>query len=183
MQKKIQTKTKQSILAGHLRALISPLYYGVNRQGLHIWRYTMKTYSEKLKDPRWQKKRLEILNRDNFTCQLCDDTTTTLHVHHRRYLQKKDPWQYDNKFLVTMCATCHENEKQIMDEVLHDLNEILKEKFFGEELRGLVAGFHCLELNHLPDVVSRMIYFLLSDPVEMDELKERYFTYLRGKNG
>jgi len=27
------------------------------------------TYSEKLKDPRWQKKRLEILSRDNFTCE------------------------------------------------------------------------------------------------------------------
>ena len=30
-------------------------------------------YSEKLKDPRWQKKRLEILERDNFRCQYCGD--------------------------------------------------------------------------------------------------------------
>jgi hypothetical protein len=26
-------------------------------------------YSKKLKHPRWQKKRLEILDRDKFTCQ------------------------------------------------------------------------------------------------------------------
>lgn len=31
------------------------------------------TYSQKLRDPRWQKKRLEILERDSFTCQHCHD--------------------------------------------------------------------------------------------------------------
>ena len=65
------------------------------------------TYSEKLKDPRWQKKRLEILQRDNFTCQLCGDTETTLHIHHKKYFKNKEPWDINNKYLVTLCKHCH----------------------------------------------------------------------------
>ena len=45
-------------------------------------------YYEKFKDPRWQKKRLEVLQRDEFMCQICLDTSSTLHIHHRRYIQK-----------------------------------------------------------------------------------------------
>jgi 5-methylcytosine-specific restriction endonuclease McrA len=63
------------------------------------------TYSEKLKDPRWQKKRLEVLNRDNWTCQCCASTTLELQVHHLRYTT--NPWEVDNNHLVTLCAECH----------------------------------------------------------------------------
>lgn len=65
------------------------------------------TYAEKLLDPRWQKKRLEILDRDHFTCQLCDDTTTTLHIHHLKYNPNRDPWDIANEFLITYCKHCH----------------------------------------------------------------------------
>lgn len=68
------------------------------------------TYSEKLKDPRWQRKRLAILDRDNFTCQHCQDTTKTLHVHHLDYLHGKEPWDYDDTFLLTLCEDCHQAE-------------------------------------------------------------------------
>lgn len=63
------------------------------------------TYKEKLQDPRWQKKRLEILSRDNFTCQLCNDKETTLHVHHNQYIS--DPWDVENDKLITYCQYCH----------------------------------------------------------------------------
>lgn len=66
------------------------------------------TYSEKLKDPRWQKKRLEILERDKFTCKKCDDTETTLHVHHLKYQKGKNPWEYNKKDLITLCEHCHQ---------------------------------------------------------------------------
>lgn len=64
------------------------------------------TYSEKLKDPRWQKKRLEILNRDEFKCTFCKDESSTLHVHHIAYA--KDPWDVPNEDLITVCCHCHE---------------------------------------------------------------------------
>lgn len=64
-----------------------------------------KTYSEKLLDPRWQKRRLEILQRDNFTCQSCGSTTKTLHIHHRKY--GKNPWVVKDNQLITYCDNCH----------------------------------------------------------------------------
>lgn len=54
----------------------------------------MANYSEKLKDPRWQKKRLEIMARDFFTCQMCQCKDNTLHVHHRHYIGGREPWDY-----------------------------------------------------------------------------------------
>lgn len=66
-----------------------------------------KTYSEKLKDPRWQKKRLEVLQRDAFTCQLCSDTETELHIHHHTYEKGCVPWEYELSNLTTYCKHCH----------------------------------------------------------------------------
>ena len=66
-----------------------------------------QTYSEKLKNPLWQKKRLEILDRDNFTCTLCSDTETELHVHHKEYKSGKKPWEYENDKLQALCKHCH----------------------------------------------------------------------------
>jgi hypothetical protein len=64
------------------------------------------TYFEKLKHPKWQKKRLDILNRDSFTCQYCGDKESTLHVHHFEYLNP-DPWDIDDSLLITCCQNCH----------------------------------------------------------------------------
>lgn len=67
----------------------------------------MKTYSEKLKDPRWQRKRLEILQRDDFRCSCCGDESNQLQIHHTFYLSGKNPWEYDDQTLKTFCAKCH----------------------------------------------------------------------------
>jgi len=69
----------------------------------------MPTYSDKLKSPKWQKKRLEILQRDNFACFNCGDTERTLHVHHENYIKGKEPWDYEDDYLTTVCDICHEH--------------------------------------------------------------------------
>lgn len=66
------------------------------------------TYAEKLKDPRWQKKRLEILNRDKWKCHYCGDEKSTLHVHHEMYFKGKEPWDIPNECLNTVCENCHD---------------------------------------------------------------------------
>lgn len=66
-----------------------------------------KTYAEKLLDPRWQKKRLEILSRDEFTCRFFEDKTTTLHIHHFNYPKSGNPWDSDEIDLITYCSHCH----------------------------------------------------------------------------
>jgi hypothetical protein len=80
--------------------------------------FTMKTYSEKLKDPRWQRKRLEILKRDEFTCLSCCDNEKTLHVHHSFYKKGADPWDYEDRHLVTLCEECHGTVESERSELL-----------------------------------------------------------------
>jgi len=65
------------------------------------------TYAQKLKDPRWQKKRLEILSRDNFACWWCNDNKSTLHVHHESYIGD-NPWDTPDYCLRTLCEECHQ---------------------------------------------------------------------------
>lgn len=69
-------------------------------------------YIDKLKDPRWQRLRLEVFQRDNFTCKDCRRTDRTLHVHHCKY-QGRNPWETEPKFLITLCDKCHEQRAEI----------------------------------------------------------------------
>lgn len=74
-----------------------------------------KKYSEQIKSPKWQKKRLEILNRDNFTCQICGCGDKTLHVHHVIYIPGRSIWEYEDNQLVTLCEDCHVKEHALSD--------------------------------------------------------------------
>lgn len=66
------------------------------------------TYAEKLKDPRWQKKRLEVMTRSGFRCDACGRGNETLHVHHLIYPRwEQGPWEMDSAFMECLCATCH----------------------------------------------------------------------------
>jgi hypothetical protein len=68
-------------------------------------------YNEKLQHPFWQKKRLEIFDRDNWHCQGCGDGTTQLEVHHLEYFKGKEPWEYPEDMLITCCRNCHQSEE------------------------------------------------------------------------
>lgn len=74
-----------------------------------------QNYYEKLKDPRWQKKRLEVMDRAGFKCQTCLDKTNTLNVHHIEYVKGFQPWDYPLDRLVCLCEKCHNTiEKEIL---------------------------------------------------------------------
>lgn len=64
-------------------------------------------YQEKLKDPRWHKRRRQILVRDFFICQKCGHKAVNNHVHHVVYLFEHEPWEYDDEYLITLCGRCH----------------------------------------------------------------------------
>jgi len=66
-----------------------------------------QTYSEKLKDPRWQKLRLQTMDRDGWKCRICGTTGSTLSVHHLRYAQTGNPWDVESNDLATICQSCH----------------------------------------------------------------------------
>lgn len=68
----------------------------------------MAAYWEKLKDPRWQKKRLEVLQRADFKYENCGTSDKTLHVHHGYYARGVEPWDYEDETLWCLCEECHE---------------------------------------------------------------------------
>lgn len=67
----------------------------------------MPEYSELLKHPFWQRKRLEIFKRDNFTCLVCHDTLSNLQLHHNYYEPNTLPWDYPDACFQTLCDLCH----------------------------------------------------------------------------
>lgn len=69
------------------------------------------TYLELLKDPRWQKRRLEIFERDGFACTNCESKLNTLHLHHIRY-SIGNPWDAPDEYLTTLCEICHMAEEK-----------------------------------------------------------------------
>jgi hypothetical protein len=72
-----------------------------------------KNYSDKFKDPQWQKKRLEIMSRDAFACKRCYESEQTLSVHHLYYVSNRDPWNYPGWSLITLCNDCQSSQHLI----------------------------------------------------------------------
>lgn len=105
----------------------------------------MATYAEKLKDPRWQRKRLEILQRDDFTCVACGDKEEALHVHHGFYRRNCEPWDYPSESLWTLCEACHEEEQRFMDMIHEEIGRINPRHYWRfakaiSELRAATEG-------------------------------------------
>lgn len=75
------------------------------------------SYWQKLKDPRWQKRRLEALSARDFACEVCYDGESTLHVHHKQYFKGRDPWEYEINQLSVLCESCHEAQHACDDKL------------------------------------------------------------------
>ena len=61
-----------------------------------------------LQSPKWNKKRLAVLQRDQYTCQSCGITNVPLHVHHMSgyELIPNEP----TTCLISLCEDCHTAE-------------------------------------------------------------------------
>ena len=71
-------------------------------------------YKDLLNHPKWQKRRLEIMQSHDFKCQICKDDEETLHIHHIKYKNcwyrkdtPADPWDYADQEMQCLCETCH----------------------------------------------------------------------------
>lgn len=110
----------------------------------------MKTYLEKLKDPRWQKLRLEIFKRDKWTCRICKSKDKTLSIHHRYYKKGAEPWEYPKKALVTLCEKCHKDLKERMKRIKAELkriqSKIYPDKYTGAKKLAITALEERIEL-------------------------------------
>lgn len=110
------------------------------------------TYYEQLKRPEWQRKRLEILQRDNFTCQECDSTINQLHVHHTTYRKGIKAWEYDNSELITLCHLCHESITLAKKEVSSIIDSCfnIPSRLWG--IHAIISDISHLSYDELHDV-------------------------------
>lgn len=100
----------------------------------------MPTYQEQLRDRRWQIKKTEVLQRDNFTCQnpnCKSGDNSTIEVHHLDYIPSIPPWGYPNDMLTTLCHPCHQKEQERPREEKHVLNTLRMKGFFIGDLLAL----------------------------------------------
>ncbi len=105
------------------------------------------SYKEKYLDPRWQKMRLQIMERDGFACTVCGETKLTLNVHHEEYWPGRDPWEYHPNILLTLCVRCHERatiENPNPYELRHQaeqtlLDELRNKGFTSEDVLNLLT--------------------------------------------
>lgn len=64
-------------------------------------------YQTKLSDPRWQRRRLEIMSKAEWKCEVCGDKKIELHVHHVSYEENTEPWDYPDEYYKCLCDDCH----------------------------------------------------------------------------
>lgn len=94
------------------KACLRPALLSLPMAGVLPEKMMAMTYRDQLRDPRWQKKRLEALEASGWECENCGDKTTTLHVHHKRYVKGRMAWEYEKEELSVLCEPCHEQEHE-----------------------------------------------------------------------
>jgi hypothetical protein len=111
------------------------------------------TYSQKLKDPRWQRRRLQVLEAANWKCERCEAADKTLHVHHNFYRSKSEPWEYPSHAFAALCEECHELAEVDRRELQSCIESIYEAEFAAVNLHsalGLLKGlrmFNALGTN------------------------------------
>jgi 5-methylcytosine-specific restriction endonuclease McrA len=68
------------------------------------------SYADLLKDPKWLKKRAEIIAEAGGQCTTCRTFDGPFHVHHTLYIKGRMPWDYDGNALMCLCPKCHERQ-------------------------------------------------------------------------
>lgn len=112
---------------------------------------TKEEYHQLLKDGRWQRRRLEIMQRDDFKCTKCG-TTNDLNVHHLRYIDGRKPWEYEDADLVTLCGDCHKATHEEMERERQEEIEYDEGSWRVRQLDGLLLYYK--EIGDLHDVIT-----------------------------
>jgi hypothetical protein len=91
-----------------------------------------------LRDPRWQKKRLQLLESANWKCQdggcrrwlhqhaehLIDPPPgdpPSLEIHHLYYERGRDPWDYPDDAFLVLCDECHDKRSVVERKLKREL--------------------------------------------------------------
>ncbi len=124
------------------------------------------TYTEALRDPRWQRRRLEKMQEASFCCEECGAADKPLNIHHKHYKKHARPWEYDLKDLSCLCDDCHDKTHRPQ----RNINS------FQSLLRAALARHNAGTLGGKKDIIAFVSPYLCS----IDSAVERdgYFRVL-----
>lgn len=138
-------------------------------------------YKEQIKTPKWQKRRLEIMQRDDFTCQICGAKDKTLHVHHTTYIQGRSIWEYPDKMLITLCEDCHEIEHKLNTFIPDWIKQLKEDGITATELMCMFMKIHEKMTTDNPYLIRNIIDNSGINDC-FDNLSKRRETIMNGKN-
>ncbi len=90
------------------------------------------------------RRRLEIMERDNFQCQAynCQNKTKILNVHHLDYFRDVNAWEYPSDLLITVCESCHHKENMRWKHEQHLLSSLKMKGFLVVDLVALTTAIY-----------------------------------------
>lgn len=115
-------------------------------------------YMKLLRDPRWQEKRLRVMEAAGFKCQECGAADKTFNVNHGYYEKGKKPWEYPICDLRCLCEPCHER--------WHEVQKIFRRRLASitiHQMVQVIGYFMALELPRHPE---RMVTFISNDDAQ-----------------
>lgn len=142
-------------------------------EGSGRFSFMTKTFSDMYRDPRWQKKRLEVLSAANWTCSQCGDVDQQLHVHHYWYTRDEPPWVVVDGQLAALCHECHATAEEIKSGFAQLFSMVNV-----DVLHGFMCALHCSFGRNSVKATMSAMQELLRSPEEFDRLviknKARY---------
>ena len=107
------------------------------------------TYSEQLKDVRWQQMALRLKDAANWRCEHCGRREAdqrgkmfSLHVHHLFYIKDRAPWEYPSAYLVVLCSECHAGTHDAWDKLKATMATALRKTHHSQLFKAGVRMFN-----------------------------------------
>ena len=121
-------------------------------------------FSANYSHPKWQEKRLHIMQMDGFKCRRCSEKDKPLHVHHLKYKKGAKPWEYPDSNLVTLCESCHEEFHLMKQRIAERVNPLL-ELWITNKSRAMFDAEHLwqilISIEFLQPANSMWLYNLI----------------------
>lgn len=103
------------------------------------------TYREQLQHPRWQRRRLAVLQAADFQCEECGSGEKTLNVHHVHYMLGTMLWDYPLALLECLREGCHKERQKVQQTILLNVATVLRDLKLDELRRQPVYTFFDME--------------------------------------
>lgn len=107
-----------------------------------------ESFMAQYQDKRWYELSKKIKARDKNTCQMCGRNDLPVSVHHKVYIQNRNPWEYPDKDLICVCDRCHKymsENNSTMTKAFMELKRSFREIGFSDNvLYGIISHLQSL---------------------------------------